>query len=80
MIRLTIQYYKTEDQRSPFYEWLDSLSEKDPKAAALIVARLNRMAMGHLGDCSTVGQGVLEARLFMDLVIVYTFPWMGESF
>ncbi|MBI4443269.1 MAG: type II toxin-antitoxin system RelE/ParE family toxin [Acidobacteria bacterium] len=57
---LTIREYITEDGRSPFREWLDTL---DIVVRARIQARMLRLEMGNLGDHKGVGGGVWEARL-----------------
>lgn len=53
--------YLTETGRNPFREWLHSL--RDIQARARIRVRLNRVRLGNLGDCKTVGEGVLELKL-----------------
>jgi putative addiction module killer protein len=47
--------------RSPFGDWIRKL--KDMKGRALIRKRLNRIRMGNLGDCRSVGNGVKELRI-----------------
>lgn len=44
-----------------FDRWLDSL--RDPKAAARVQIRLDRLAMGNLGDVKPVGGGISEMRI-----------------
>ncbi len=56
-----LRIYETTDGRRPFDEWLDGL--KDKAILARIVARLNRVALGNLGDVKSVGAGVSELRL-----------------
>ena len=56
-----LQIYVTEDGRAPFSEWLGSL--RDIKARAKIRARLDRVSLGNLGDCHSVGDGVQELRI-----------------
>lgn len=41
--------------------WLRRL--RDANAVARIAGRIRRMEMGNLGDCRSVGQGVLEMRI-----------------
>ena len=53
--------YETEDGRSPFGKWLDSL--RDSRATAKIRTRLDRMSLGNLGDHKGVGEAVMEARI-----------------
>lgn len=53
--------YITRDGKCPFAVWLKSL--KDIKARAVIRVRLNRIILGNLGDCKSIGQGVSELRI-----------------
>jgi putative addiction module killer protein len=56
-----IQTYETLEDRSPFEEWLDTM--RDSQGKAKIKARLQRLALGNLGDCKSVGEGVSELRI-----------------
>ena len=56
-----IKEYLTEEGGSPFRKWLKSL--KDANARAKIRVRLNRLRLGNLGDCKSVGSGVSELRI-----------------
>ena len=60
--RYDIREYLTQDGRCPFQEWLTQL--RDRRARARIRTRLDRVALGHLGDCKAVGEGVQELRIF----------------
>lgn len=44
-----------------FDRWLSSL--RDPKAAARIQIRLDRLSMGNFGDVKPVGGGISELRI-----------------
>ena len=44
-----------------FSRWLHRL--KDDNAAARILVRIRRAELGNLGDCSSVGGGVMEMRV-----------------
>ena len=44
-----------------FKHWVNRLSDR--QARARILVRLERMAMGNLGDVKPVGEGVSEARI-----------------
>ncbi|ESQ15536.1 MAG: hypothetical protein N838_29035 [Thiohalocapsa sp. PB-PSB1] len=48
-------------QNATFARWLRSL--RDARARAGIVARIDRMAAGNLGDAKPVGGGVSEIRV-----------------
>ena len=52
--------YKTEAGAEPVTEWL--LSLKDNLVQAKMRLRINRVAEGNFGDCSSVGDGVSELR------------------
>jgi putative addiction module killer protein len=52
--------YKTEAGAEPVTEWM--LSLKDNLVQAKLRLRLNRVAEGNFGDCSSVGDGVSELR------------------
>ena|SRR5882672_12918959 len=53
--------YQTRSGRKPFGEWIDSL--RDRVGVTKIKARMDRVAMGNLGDHRTVGHGVIELRI-----------------
>jgi putative addiction module killer protein len=44
-----------------FYKWL--LDLKDLKGKARIQVRLDRLELGHIGDCSTIESGLFELRI-----------------
>ena len=44
-----------------FAKWLDSLA--DMKGRARVLARIERLSMGHAGDAKSVGDGVSELRI-----------------
>jgi putative addiction module killer protein len=48
-------------QTENFRKWRTRL--KDLRARALIAARLDRLAFGHVGDVKPVGEGVSELRI-----------------
>lgn len=56
-----IWHYLTASGKNVFSEWLDALD--DEVAAARIASRINRLAVGNLGDCKPVGRGVWELRI-----------------
>ena len=57
----TILIFESRDGKAPFTEWL--LSLKDIKGRAVIRARLERVRLGNLGDCKSIGDGVFELRI-----------------
>ena len=46
---------------SVFQDWYDRL--RDDRAKARIDARIDRIALGNLGDAKSIGGGVMELRL-----------------
>ena len=57
----SLMLYHVPDGRAPFQEWFESL--RDEKGKGIINARLGRVRVGNLGDCKSVGEGVLELRV-----------------
>src|SRR6266542_3636778 len=57
---LTVREYLTADGKSPFREWLGSLTKA---VRARIQARVLRFELVNLGDHKSVGEGVWEARV-----------------
>ena len=55
-----VREYLTADGKSPFRDWLDSLTKA---VRARIQARVLRFELGNLGDHKNVGEGVWEARV-----------------
>ncbi len=53
--------YVKADGSAPFNDWLEAL--KDKKARAIIRTRINRVRLGNLGDCKSLGEGVNELRI-----------------
>lgn len=56
-----LEYYVTESGEMPFITWLESL--KDSKVRFRVKERLDRVALGNLGDHKRVAEGVSELRL-----------------
>lgn len=57
----TIQYYRNQNGRALFTEWLQSI--RDPKTQNRILRRLDRLAQGNFGEYKSVGGGVFELIL-----------------
>ena len=57
-----IENYITPQGKEPFAEWADSLKDKTDRAR--IRAHINRLEAGNFGDCTTIGGGLWELRLF----------------
>jgi putative addiction module killer protein len=56
-----IRRYITIGGKVPFAAWFDSL--KDVKTQTIVLKRLDRVALGNLGDHRSVGSGVYELRI-----------------
>jgi len=56
----TVLTYVTREGRSPFNNWLNGL--KDRKARAIIRTRINRVRLGNLGNCKSLGEGISQGR------------------
>jgi putative addiction module killer protein len=56
-----IEEYLTPSGNSPFASWLENLRDRHARAA--IRKRLNRIRLGNLGDCKSLGGGVYELRI-----------------
>jgi putative addiction module killer protein len=46
---------------SKFTKWIQEL--KDLKGKARIQARIDKLELGHFGDCESIGSGVFELRI-----------------
>ena len=57
----TIKIYKTASGKCPFDEWLNDLANK--KAQVAIDLRLERVKMGNLGQCKSLGNMVFELKV-----------------
>jgi putative addiction module killer protein len=55
----TLEIYQDDKGRSPYQQWEDSL---DNYTLARILARIERIKLGHFGDVKSVGDGVGELR------------------
>ena len=56
-----VEFYRTSNGQEPFSEWL--LSIQDQSTQDRILARLERLKSGNLGNYRSVGSGVFELRL-----------------
>lgn len=55
-----IEIYETAEGKQPFIDWLESV--KDKWIRYRIKERLDRVALGNLGDYKAIKQGVSELR------------------
>lgn len=58
---MDLRIYSADDGRKPFAEWLDTLADRNGRAA--IRARLLRVELGNFGDCKPLRKGVMELRI-----------------
>jgi putative addiction module killer protein len=58
---IELDYYRDENGRSPFIEWITEL--RDKRAKARIATRLRQVESGNLGDAKPVGGGLTELRI-----------------
>ena len=56
-----VLHYRTEAGKIPYREWIDSLTDQTGKAK--ILSRIDRAALGNLGNHKSVGSGVVELRI-----------------
>ncbi|MDP2951397.1 MAG: type II toxin-antitoxin system RelE/ParE family toxin [bacterium] len=57
----TIRYYVLPSKISPFKEWFYSL--KDSKIKSIVLTRINRVVLGNLGDCRSLGETIYELKI-----------------
>lgn len=62
MKKYKISIFVTNDGKSPFLTWLESI--KDAQTKRRIQVRIDRLAVGNLGDCKSIGNNLYELRLF----------------
>jgi putative addiction module killer protein len=57
-----ITVYSTRTKKEPFLEWRNSLGRKEQ---TIVMARINRMRVGNLGDAKPIkgGGGIWEIRI-----------------
>jgi len=72
-----LRIYVTPDGKRPFEEWMRTL--KDVDAQGRMLARLERVRLGLLGDCKSVGEGVSEFRVDAGLGYRVYFGQDGRS-
>ena len=58
---MEVREYQAANGMTPLTEWLDAF--RDGNARARIVARLDRLKAGLLGDWKSVGEGICELRV-----------------
>lgn len=72
-----LRIYEQESGKRPFEDWLFGL--KDKSIISRIVARLNRVAYGNLGDVKNLGEGLNELRLAFSSGYRVYFSFEGNT-
>jgi putative addiction module killer protein len=57
----SIEHYVCANGKTPFLDWLRKL--KDLPARAIILQKLDRMALGHWGLYKSLGKGLFELKV-----------------
>lgn len=60
-MELRLVVFERSNGKCPFQDWLRGLPDR--KARAIVRARLERVRLGNLGDCRSVGDGIEELRI-----------------
>ena len=58
---IEVRHYVTLAGKDVFDDWLSKLA--DAQAQAKVATRINRLAVGNLGDCKPLRQGLCEMRI-----------------
>jgi len=58
---IELRRYQTGSGRDVFGDWLSGL--KDTRTKAKILTRIERLALGNVGDCKSLGDGLFELRI-----------------
>jgi putative addiction module killer protein len=59
--RRRVEVYQTVNGHKPFQEWLDGL--KDREGRAKIAVKVDRLGLGNLGGCKSLGGGLHELKV-----------------
>jgi len=70
-----VREYQTIAGEVPLADWLNGL--RDPVTRARVVARIDRLKAGILGDWKLVGDGVFELRI--DVGPGFRFMWRRQA-
>lgn len=70
---IEIKIYTTESGKQPFIEWLEALKNKDDRYR--IKERLDRVALGNLGDWKSITGDLCEFRCHFSSWFRIYFGW-----
>jgi putative addiction module killer protein len=60
-VKYSVKYFKTNSGKIPFKQWLNDLS--DMKTRVAIELRIDRILLGNLGQCKSLGGGLHELKI-----------------
>lgn len=72
-----LRSYRKADGSSPFDDWLIAL--KDVKGRQIIMARLDRLALGNPGTCRDLKNGLWELKIYYGPGYRVYFGYQGET-
>ena len=58
---MDVRHYLSPDGRDPFQDWLDGLG--DVRVRVAVLRRIDRLALGNVGDCRSCRSSVWEMRI-----------------
>jgi putative addiction module killer protein len=73
-----IKAYRTQAGECPFRTWYWSLKGQEILQAT-VDARIDRLRIGHVGDCKSVGDGVYELRIHLGPGYRVYFGYDGDT-
>ena len=71
-----VRAYLDHRDRSPFYRWLEDLTQPVQRRIQRVVTRMEE---GNLGDVRSVGEGVIERRIDFGPGYRIYFAWDGSD-
>ena len=71
-----VRAYLDQRGRSPFYQWLEDLTQPVQRRIQRVVTRMEE---GNLGDVRSVGEGVIERRIDFGPGYRIYFAWDGSD-
>jgi putative addiction module killer protein len=62
-VEYSVKYFKTTSGKIPLKQWLNDLSDMETRVA--IELRIDRILLGNLGNCNTLGGGLHELKIYI---------------